>query len=156
VSVFGELNGNCLARPRVAYAMARDGLTFSFLGNVHPRFATPWLAMLVQSAGAIGMMLVLRDFETLTTYFVVVEWAALIFAVAAVFVLRRKMADAVRPFRTPGYPWVPLCFVLGTVIGVTAIVWGEIEAGNYSPIYGLCIAAAGFPVHHVWKRYQSG
>src|SRR4029453_19237018 len=46
VSVFGALNGNCLARPRVAFAMARDGLTFSFLGKVHPRFATPWVAML--------------------------------------------------------------------------------------------------------------
>ncbi len=153
-SVFGALNGNCLARPRVAYAMARDGLTFSFLGNVHPRFATPWVAMSIQSAGAIGMVLVLRDFDRLITYFVVVEWAALIFAVAAVFVLRRKMPDAARPFRTPGYPWVPLCFVLGTVVGLTAIVWGEFDAGNYSPIYGLCIAAAGFPVHHLWRRWQ--
>ena len=151
VSVFGALNGNCLARPRVAYAMARDGLTFSFLGKVHARFATPWVSMLIQSAGAIGMMLALRDFDRLTTYFVVVEWAALIFAVAAVFVLRRKMPDAPRPFRTPAYPWVPLFFVTGTVIGVTAIVWGELEAGNYSPMYGLCIAAAGFPVHQVWK-----
>ena len=154
VSVFGALNGNCLARPRVAFAMARDGLTFSFLGKVHPRFATPWIAMLLPSAGAIVMMLVLRDFDTLTTFFVVVEWAALIFAVAAVFVLRRKMADAPRPYFTPGYPWVPLCFVVGTVAGVTAIVWGEIQARNYSPIYGLCIAAAGFPVHHVWKRWS--
>jgi basic amino acid/polyamine antiporter, APA family len=154
VSVFGALNGNCLARPRVAFAMARDGLTFSFLGRVHPRFATPWLAMLIQSAGAIAMVLTLRDFDRLTTYFVVVEWAGLIFAVAAVFVLRSKMADAPRPFRTPAYPWVPLCFVLGTVIGVTAIVWGEIQAGNYSPMYGLGIAAAGFPVHQVWKRWH--
>ena len=152
VSVFGALNGNCLARPRVAFAMARDGLTFSFLGKVHPRFATPWVAMLIQSAGAVVMVLALRDFDRLTTYFVVVEWAALIFAVAAVFVLRRKMADAPRPFRTPAYPWVPLCFVVGTVVGVTAIVWGEFDAGNYSPIVGLCIAAAGFPVHHVWRR----
>jgi APA family basic amino acid/polyamine antiporter len=156
VSVFGALNGNCLARPRVAFAMARDGLTFSFLGRVHPRFATPWVAMLIQSTGAIGMMLVLRDFDTLTTYFVVVEWAALIFAVAAVFVLRRKMPDAPRPFRTPGYPWVPIFFVVGTVIGVAAIVSGEFQAGNYSPMYGLGIAAAGFPVHHVWKRWRSG
>jgi amino acid transporter len=153
VSVFGALNGNCLARPRVAFAMARDGLTFSFLGTVHSRFATPWLAMVVQSAGAIGMMLVLRDFDRLTTYFVVVEWAALIVAVAAVFVLRRKMPEAPRPFRTPGYPGVPACFVLGTVIGVTAIVWGEIEAGNYSPIAGLGIAAAGFPAYRAWKRF---
>ena len=65
------------------------------------------------------------------------------------------MPDAPRPFRTPGYPLVPIFFLLGTVIGLTAIVWGEIEAGNYSPIYGLCIAAAGFPVHHVWKRVTS-
>jgi amino acid transporter len=152
VSVFGALNGNCLARPRVAYAMARDGLTFSFLGKVHPRFATPWVSLLIQSAGAIAMVLVLRDFDRLTTYFVVVEWAALIFAVAAIFVLRRKMADAPRPFRTPAYPWVPMVFVVGTLVGVTAIVWGEFDAGNYSPIYGLLIAAAGFPAHYAWRR----
>ena len=153
-SVFGALNGNLLAKTRVPYAMARDGLIFSFLGRTHPRWATPWAALVIQGAVAIIMVLVLRDFDTLTTYFVVVEWAALIFAVAAVFVLRRKLADAPRPFRTPAYPWVPLLFVLGTVVGVSAIVWGQIQVGNFSPVYGLAIAVAGFPVHHLWKRLQ--
>ena len=153
-SVFGALNGNLLAKPRVAYAMARDGLTFSFLGRIHPRWSTPWAALLIQGLVAIIMVLVLRDFDTLTTYFVVVEWAALIFAVAAVFVLRRKMAAAPRPFSTPAYPWVPLLFVVGTIVGVSAIVWGEIQVGNFSPIYGLGIALAGFPVHHLWKRLK--
>jgi len=153
-SVFGALNGNLLAKPRVPYAMARDGLIFSFLGKTHPRWATPWAALVIQGAVAIIMVLVLRDFDTLTTYFVVVEWAALIFAVGAVFVLRRKMAEARRPFRTPAYPWVPLLFVAGTVVGVSAIVWGQIQVGNFSPVYGLAIAAAGFPVHHLWKRLQ--
>ncbi|HET6700966.1 MAG TPA: amino acid permease, partial [Gemmatimonadaceae bacterium] len=120
-SVFGALNGNLLAKPRVAYAMARDGLIFSFLGKTHARWSTPWAALLVQGAVAIIMVLVLVDFDTLTTYFVVVEWAALMFAVGAVFVLRRKMPDAPRPYRTPGYPWVPLFFVFGTIIGLTAI-----------------------------------
>lgn len=152
-SVFGALDHSVLARPRVAYAMARDGLIFSFLGKAHPRWATPWAALLIQGAAAIVMVLTLRDFDRLTTYFVVVEWAALIAAVTAVFVLRRKMADARRPFRTPGYPWVPLFFVMGTLVGLTAIVWGEITVGNYSPLYGLAIAAAGFPVHHLWKRF---
>jgi basic amino acid/polyamine antiporter, APA family len=69
-----------------------------------------------------------------------------------VFVLRRKLPDASRPFRTPGYPWVPLCFVIGTAVGLTAIVWGEITVGNYSPLYGLAIAAAGLPVHRLWTR----
>jgi basic amino acid/polyamine antiporter, APA family len=153
-SVFGALNGNLLAKPRVPYAMARDGLIFSFLGHTHPRWATPWAALVIQGAVAVIMVLVLRDFDTLTTYFVVVEWAALIFAVGAVFVLRRKMADAPRPFRTPAYPWLPLLFVFGTVVGVSAIVWGEVQVGNFSPIYGLGIALAGFPVHHLWKRLQ--
>lgn len=153
-SVFGALNGNLLAKPRVAYAMARDGLIFSFLGTTHARWSTPWAALLVQGAVAIIMVLVLVDFDTLTTYFVVVEWAALIFAVGAVVVLRRKMPDAPRPFRTPGYPWVPLFFVLGTIVGLTAIVGGQMQVGNFSPIYGLAIAAAGFPAHHLWKRLK--
>jgi APA family basic amino acid/polyamine antiporter len=154
LSVFGALNGNLLAKPRVAYAMARDGLIFSFLGKTHERWSTPWMALLLQGAVAVIMVLILRDFDTLTTYFVVVEWAALIFAVAAVFVLRRKMAHAERPFRTPAYPLVPLLFVIGTIVGVSAIVWGEIQVGNFSPIYGLLIAAAGFPVHHLWNRLK--
>jgi amino acid transporter len=153
-SVFGALNGIFLAKPRVAYAMARDGLTFSFLGKIHPRWSTPWAALLIQGVVALIMVLVLRDFDTLTTYFVVVEWAALIFAVGAVFVLRRKMAEAPRPFSTPAYPLVPLLFVVGTIIGVSAIVWGEFQVGNFSPIYGLAIALAGFPVHHLWKRQK--
>src|SRR5947209_10640631 len=151
-SVFGALNGNLLAKPRVPYAMARDGLIFAFLGKTHPRWATPWAALAIQGAVAIIMVLVLRDYDTLITYFVVVEWAALVFAVGAVFVLRRKMAERPRPFRTPAYPWVPLCFVCGTVGGVSAIVWGQIQVGNVSPVYGLGIAAAGFPVHYLWKR----
>ncbi len=153
-SVFGALNGNLLAKPRVAYAMARDGLIFSFLGRTSERWSTPWAAVVIQGVVAIIMVIVLRDFDTLTTYFVVVEWAALIFAVAAVFVLRRKMAKAPRPYRTPGYPLVPLLFVVGTVVGLSAILWGQIQVGNFSPIYGLLIAAAGFPVYQLWKRLK--
>ena len=153
-SVFGALNGNLLAKPRVAYAMARDGLIFSFLGRTSERWSTPWAAVVIQGLVAIIMVIVLRDFDTLTTYFVVVEWAALIFAVGAVFVLRRKMEKAPRPYKTPGYPLVPLLFVVGTVVGLSAILWGQIQVGNFSPIYGLLIAAAGFPVYQLWKRFE--
>ena len=153
-SVFGALNGNLLAKPRVAYAMARDGLIFAFLGNTNPRSATPWVAVLIQGIVGIIMVLALKDYDSLITYFVVVEWAALIFAVAALFVLRRKLADMPRPFRTPAYPWAPLAFIVGTVAGLSAIIWGQIQVGNFSPIYGLGIALAGFPVHHLWKRLK--
>jgi basic amino acid/polyamine antiporter, APA family len=69
-----------------------------------------------------------------------------------VFVLRRRM-PAPRPFRTPGYPWVPGVFIAGTTLGLAAIVWGEVRqpVPNFSPIIGLLIAAAGFPVYAVWR-----
>jgi basic amino acid/polyamine antiporter, APA family len=108
----------------------------------------------IQAAAAIVLVALLRDFDTLTTYFVVVEWSALLFAVGAVLVLRRKGADLPRPFRTPGYPWVPLLFVAGTFLGLIAIVLGELDRAvpNRSPLYGLLIACVGFPVYYVWRR----
>jgi hypothetical protein len=59
--------------------MAREGLTFRALGHAHPRFNTPDVAILVQGVLAAVMVAVLQDFDKLTTYFVVVEWFALIF-----------------------------------------------------------------------------
>ena len=153
-SAFGALNGNVLAKPRVAFALARDGLTFAFLGRAHPRFATPHAAILIQCGGAIALVWLLRDFDRLTTYFVVAEWSALLFAVGAVYVLRVLRPDAPRPFHTPGYPWVPALFLLGTLLGLGAIVWGEIDQtpSNWSPVLGLVFAAAGFPAHALWRR----
>jgi amino acid transporter len=151
-SILGALNGVLLAKSRVPYALARDGLTFSFLGRCHPRWATPYASILIQGAVAVGLVLWLRKFGELTTYFVVVEWSALIFGIGAVFVLRRKLADAPRPYRTPLYPWVPLVFVVGTTIGLAAIVWSRARAGNWRPVVGLGIALAGFPVYWIWRR----
>jgi APA family basic amino acid/polyamine antiporter len=152
-SVLGALSANLLAKPRVAYAMARDGLGFRFLGHAHARFATPDFAILVQAAVAVILVLTLVEFDTLTTYFVVVEWLALIFGVGSVFILRKTMPNAPRPFKTPLYPLVPLVFVIGTAAGLSAIVWGEWQDGHYSPIIGLAIAAAGFPVYAIYKKY---
>jgi APA family basic amino acid/polyamine antiporter len=153
-SVFGALSANLLAKPRVAYALAQDGLTFRWIGRVHPRWGTPHVAILIQAAAAVVLVLFLRDFDALTTYFVVVEWFALLSSVGAVFVLRRTMADVPRPYRTPLYPWVPLLFVSGTVVCLAAIVWGEIKKGNFAPVIGLGIALAGFPVFWAWRRFS--
>jgi APA family basic amino acid/polyamine antiporter len=124
------------------------------LGRAHPRWATPYAAIVVHAIGALLLVAVLRDFDRLTTYFVVVEWCALVFAVGAVIVLRWRRPDAPRPFRTPGYPWTPLVFIVGTLAGLGAIVAGEVAlpTPNYSPLWGLLIAAAGLPVYAIWRR----
>jgi APA family basic amino acid/polyamine antiporter len=69
-----------------------------------------------------------------------------------VFVLRRKMPDAPRPYRVPFYPWVPLVFVVGTTVGLVAIVWSRIELqGDYAPLAGLGVACLGFPIYYIWR-----
>jgi APA family basic amino acid/polyamine antiporter len=158
-SVAGSLNGIILAKARVAYALARDGLTFSFLGKAHPTRATPYVSILIQGLVSILLVFALNDpaspgrlFSRLTTYFVVVEWLALLFAIAAVFVLRRKMPDAPRPYRTPGYPWVPLIFVAGTFLSLGVINLNAWREKDYSPAVGLAIVLAGFPVYWIWRR----
>ena len=155
-SVFGAMNGVILTKTRVPYAMSRDGLSFGFLGACHPRWSTPHVAILVQGSIAIVLIYWLQEFGSISAYFVVVEWSALIFGIAAVFVLRRKMADAPRPVRTPGYPVVPLVFVVGTTVGLILILWSKIALkedflDRFAPLIGLGISLLGFPVYWIWK-----
>jgi len=158
-SVFGAVNGIILTKARVAYALGRDGLSFAFLGRAHPRLATPYASILVQGVASVVLVFALLDpanprrlFDRLTNYFVIVEWLALFFAIAAVFVLRRTMPDAPRPYRTPGYPWVPLVFVLGTAAGLAVIVGNSCARGDFAPLWGLAVVASGFPVYWIWRR----
>ena len=162
-SVFGGLNGVILTKARVAYAQGRDGLSFAFLGRVHPTRATPYVSILIQGAGAVALVIALREamhpfrlFDRLTAYFVLVEWLALVFAIGAVFVLRRKRPDFPRPYRTPAYPFVPLFFVGGTLLGLGAIIWSSCSKGDYSPLVGLMIVLVGFPVYWLWRRATAG
>lgn len=150
-SVFGALNGVMLARSRVAYALASDGLSFAIFARCHSRWATPHVAIAVQGAMAILLVLLLRQFTALTRYFATVEYLALAFAIAAVFILRRTMADAPRPYHTFGYPWVPLVFVTAAIAGVVAITVSAVNERAFAPLIGLGITALGFPIYLLWR-----
>jgi APA family basic amino acid/polyamine antiporter len=85
-----------------------------------------------------------------------VEWTALVFAIAAVFVLRRTMPDAPRPYRTPGYPIVPLVFVVVVSLFLFGIASSNAARGDWAPVLGLAISLAGFPAFSLWRGLARG
>ena len=93
ISSFSSLNGSMLASPRVFFAMADDGLFFETIAKVHPRFKTPYVAILL--AAVLGMALVMsRSFEALTETFVLAIWPFYALGVAAIYRLRRAAAGS--------------------------------------------------------------
>ena len=147
VSTFGLLAGATLANPRIFYAMAEAGLLFAPLAGVHPRFRTPHVA--VAAHGAVALVCVWsRSFEQLAAAFVLGVWPFLALAAAGVLVLRRARPALARPYRTPGYPVVPLVFVAGTL----CVVGSALAAQPASTLAGMGLTLLGVPVYWVWQR----
>jgi amino acid transporter len=144
ISTLGALNGSVLANPRVFYAMATEGLLFRPLGRVHPRFGTPHVAIAVYALLA-QVFVWSRTFEQLIVSFVLGTWPWLALAVAAVMVLRRRRPDLVRPYRTPGYPLVPLVFITGTL----AVVGAALVEHPLTTLAGIGLTLLGIPLYLV-------
>lgn len=145
VSTFGALNGAIFVGPRVYYAMSRDGVFFRRVGEVHRRYRTPAFAIVVQAVWA-SVLALSGTYEQLFTYVVFVSLIFWIAATAAVFVLRRERPDLPRPYRTWGYPVVPLVFIVATV----AILLNTLIARPVESLAGLTITILGVPVYFYW------
>lgn len=152
LSTFGSLNGSLLSTPRVFYAMARDGLFFRAIGEVHPRYQTPHLSILLYlGLGILGIAT--KTFEQLAEIFVLGTWPFYALAVGAIFRLRpRYLGEAGdRVYRVFGYPWVPAGFL---VISVALIVNGAIQRPAQFGL-SLGILVLGIPAYQVWRVVQA-
>jgi APA family basic amino acid/polyamine antiporter len=147
VSIFSATNGLTISGPRVYYAMARDGLFFRTLGDVHPRFGTPAVSILAGTAWSM-VLAWSGTFEQLLTYVVFVGWIFYGLGAACVFVLRRTKPDAARPFRVPGYPWTPLLFI----IAAAALVANTIATQPARAAVGIGVVLLGVPVYFIWRK----
>lgn len=145
VSTFGTLNGVTLTEPRVFFAMAEDRLFFRKIASVHPRYRTPHVAIVAMSGLAV-VFLSLGTFERLVEAFVIGILPFWGLAVASVIVLRRKRPDLARPYRTPGYPVVPLLFVLATML----LLWNSLAEHPGSTMLSLGAIFLGVPIYFVW------
>ncbi len=147
VSIFAALNGSILSGARVPYAMARDGLFFRKVAEVHPVYRTPGVSILALCGWAAVLVLSGR-FEELYTYVMFASWILYGMTGIAVVVLRRRRPDLARPYRTLGYPGVPVLFVLGA----GAVVWSTLVQSPRESLLGLAIILAGLPLYFHWRR----
>ena len=115
VSAFGVLNAQLLGGPRLIYSMANDGRFFRLFAHVNTRFKTPVAAIVLLGLMALVLLIVAGQHavEKLTTGVVFIDSVFFALTGLALIVLRKRRPRAERPMRVPGYPVVPLLFVLG-------------------------------------------
>lgn len=151
ISALGSLHTACLTAPRIFFAMAADGLFFRSVARVHPRYQTPYVAILLSIT--LGIVLVLsQSFAQLADSYVTAMVPFYALGVGSIFVLRRR-AEYRPSFRTPGYPVVPALFLITCGWLLTNAVlnpdsrWGAIAV--------LGIVLAGVPVYWVAFRTRA-
>jgi APA family basic amino acid/polyamine antiporter len=147
ISTFGTLNGSMMTGPRIFFAMADDRLFFRRLAEVHPRFGTPALCIVL--AAVLGVIYVsIRQFAELADQFIIGIWPFYALGVAAVFVLRRRLPDATRPYRVLGYPAVPALFLIASVylLGNYMITESRIF------LWDVIVILSGIPIYVFWAR----
>jgi amino acid transporter len=162
-STFGAINGNLLVGPRVLYAMGEDRLAPPSLAAIHPRYCTPALAILVMAAWAAVMVLsvtVLTELDLLSRekdhFNILTDFAmfgAVVFetmAVASIFVFRHRQPAADRPYRCPGYPWVPLLYVLIMALVLASYFLNEKQ--RQEALIGLGFIAVGAGIYYLIGR----
>jgi APA family basic amino acid/polyamine antiporter len=150
VSTFGTVNGMILSGPRVTYAMSQDKIFFAKMGAVHSRYRTPHVSIVVQGIWAIVLTLSGR-FDQLFTYVIFAAWLFYALTTGGVFILRKKWPHAVRSYKTWGYPWVPLVFILMSV----GFVANTLVRDPRDSLLGLGIILIGVPVYLFYNRRSS-
>jgi APA family basic amino acid/polyamine antiporter len=152
VSVFGSLNGITISGPRIYYAMSRDRLFPRLFGRLSRR-ATPHYAIAAQAALSI-LFLFLFDFYQLTDNVVFISFFFYALAAAGLFVLRRTHPDLPRPYKVVGYPYVPLLFIVASLVFVAYLLYDQLAHlrwDNLNRLAGLGVVLAGIPVYAFFR-----
>lgn len=146
ISSFGSLHASVLANSRIPFAMARDGLFFRSLATLSPRSNVPARAIVAQAAWA-SMLALSGSYDTLTDSVIFVSWAFYGLSMASLFVFRRTLPDAPRPYRALGYPVLPLLFLLVTA----ALLVNTFIAAPRQALEGVAVLLAGLPFYWWWS-----
>jgi len=148
-SVFGAMTGSILAAPRVYFAMARDGLLFQWVNQVHARFHTPHRAIVLQGLWA-SVLVWTGTYRQLFTRVIFTEWIFFALMAAGIFFLRRRRGYA-PTYRVWGYPWVPAAFIVASAL----IVINRFVSEPVDSLAGLALVALGVPAYYAGVRSRS-
>lgn len=147
ISIVSAAHGLTLTAARVFHAMAADGVFFRRLGDVHPEYGTPAMAIIALATWS-AVLAVSGSFSTLLTYVVFVSWIFYGLGGACVIVFRRREPDAPRPVRVPGYPFTPIAFVLASGI----IVVNTMIDNPQRAVIGIGATLSALPIYALWQR----
>jgi APA family basic amino acid/polyamine antiporter len=150
LSMIVTMNGTVMSGARVPFAMARDGYFFRAMAEVHPRFHTPSIAIIIQATMAIALTLFAGTFQQLFSLAIYAEWLFYMLAASTVFVFRKRERDRPRPYSTWGYPVVPLFFILASAV----LLYYTFTENLRNSVVGTLIILAGVPVFY-WFRSRS-
>jgi APA family basic amino acid/polyamine antiporter len=147
ISTFGCANGLLLSGARVYYAMAKDGLFFKSVGQLHPGYKSPVVSLVVQGLWT-AILCISGSYSQLLDYIVFAVLVFYILTISGLFILRRTRPNAIRPYRAIGYPVLPALYIMSAVFIDIALL-------RYKPQYtwpGLIIVLCGIPVYLIWSR----
>jgi len=151
ISMLATLNGTVMSGGRVPFAVARDGYFFKALGEVHPKFHTPALALVIQGVVAILLIVVGGAFAELFSLAIFAEWLFYVVAASTIFVFRWKEPDANRPYRTIGYPVVPALFIVTAAV----LLYYTFMSNLQNSVSGVIVILLGIPVYLWFARRKS-
>ena len=149
VSTFGTLNGSMMTAPRIFFAAAEDGLLPGPLARVDPRTHAPTAAVLLMTVMGVIFILV-RTFTALADQFIIGIWPFYALAVAGVFVLRRTRPDLERPYRTWGFPYVPVVFLVAALF----LLGNYLVRETVSFAIDIGIILTGVPAYILWEQFR--
>ena len=147
ISLLGANNGFILTSARINYAMARDKLFFQQAAKVHPKFKSPANALVIQALWA-SVLTFSGTYNQLITYIIFASWIFYAMSCAAVIILRKKRPEMKRPYKTPGYPYIPIIFILFAVF----LTFNTILEAPRDAAVGAGIILAGLPLYFYWKK----
>ena len=148
-SSFGALHASILATARVPYAMARDRLFFSGLAKLSGAHV-PVRSLIVLAVWS-SVLALSGSYDVLTDYAIFALTMFYALTAGAVFVLRRRFPNEERPYRTWGYPVVPVLFILVNTWLILTTIWNTPKQSGA----GLALIILGLPVYWYWQRHNS-